>query len=102
MTTFVSPKVILWLFLVVFTFWVYIYFLNTAPQSLEDLCKNSQDFETKVKACGDILRKSDGKYLMLVKAIEHNSRLASGAREEIKKARDEFYKTTLSGLNVDF
>lgn len=75
---------------------------SNRPQSAEDLCKNSQDFQTKVKACGDILRKSDGKYLMLVKAIEDNSRIASWAREEIKKARDEFYKTTLSGLNVDF
>jgi hypothetical protein len=82
--------------------WLYIYWVNTKPENTTDLCYKSQDFQVKVKACGDILRKSDGKYLMLVKAIEDNSRLASWAREEIKKARDEFYKTTLSGLNVDF
>ena len=75
---------------------------NKEKPSQETLCYKSQDFQIKVKACGDILRKSDGKYLMLIKAIEDNSRLASWAREEIKKAKDEFYKTTLSGLNVDF
>lgn len=93
---------------IVFVFIVYcfLYFTNnsrsTTKLSDNQLCYWSGDFVWKINACGNIIRKASNRYEEMQKELATNSLVASGARQQIIIARDEFYANTLSGVNINF
>lgn len=75
---------------------------STTKPSDEQLCYGSGDFVWKINACGNIIRKASERYEEMQKELATNSLVASGARQQIIRARDEFYANTLSGVNINF
>jgi hypothetical protein len=85
---------------------IYVFYANhntVPPLTDADLCQSvGVSFEDKINACGRVIKKAKTNYELLEKQIQNESKIASGARAEIIKARDAFYSKSLSGLDINF
>lgn len=93
-------------FLTIIFLFIVFYFTNSSRSlpkpSDQQLCYGSGDFVWKISACWNLIRRASERYEELQKEMATNSLIASGARQQIIRSRDEFYNNTLSGVNINF